>query len=51
VASSMTLWYLSLYHVVGRFGTNDELNAGKGIITAHFGFMARYHNVPLLGLD
>jgi len=47
----MTLWYSSLYHVVGRFGTNYELNLGNGTITPHFGFMAGYYGIPLLGLD
>jgi len=50
VVLGMTLWYPRLNPVVGRGGTNQEMNSGNGTVKSHFGFMFGYHNVPLLGL-
>jgi len=47
VVPRMTLRYPSLNPVVEHFGTNYELNSGKGTITSYFGLMVGYHNVPL----
>jgi len=49
VVPNMTLWYLSLNPVVGRFGTNYELNSSEDIIATHFGFMVGNHDVTQLG--
>jgi len=46
-----TLWCLSLNQIVGRFGTQNELNLGKVTITSAFGCKVGYHNVPSLGLN
>jgi len=51
VVPSMALWYPGLNPVVGRFGTNRELDLGNGTIMSHFRFMAGYHTVTLLGSD
>jgi len=43
--------HASFNPVVGRFGTNHELNSGKGTIASHFGLSVIYHNIPHLGSD
>jgi len=41
----------TLNQIVRHFGTNHELNSGKGTINCYFRFIVGYHSAPLLGLD